>query len=111
MKPRFNEGPGGQISLYRVSFPYISLFHWGEEYRSLCRGLTGALHLLVLSCFSQDIGTQTPDKNMITLFLSYLYQSVEKGANSVEIAWKEGSHSEVTRKVSGFQTFLYSASD
>jgi len=47
---------------------------------------------------SRDIGTETPDKNMITLFLSYLYQSVEKGASSVEIAWKEGSHSEVTRK-------------
>lgn len=58
--------------------------------------------MLVVSCLLQDIGTDTPDKNMITLFLSYLYQSVEKNAYSVEVSRKEGSLSEVTRGVSGF---------
>ena len=44
---------------------------------------------------------------MITLFLSYLYQSVKKSAGSVEIARKEVSHSDVTRRVSNFKIIFY----
>ncbi|XP_078374994.1 dystrophin-like isoform X3 [Oculina patagonica] len=47
---------------------------------------------------TKDIGSDTPDKNMITLFLSYLYQFVEKGTGSVEIVKKDAALAEVTRR-------------
>ena len=60
---------------------------------------------------TQDIGTDTPDKNMITLLLSYLYQTVEDCACCTEVSRKEASLSEVTRRVSGFIKQLYTITD
>ena len=38
-----------------------------------------------------DVGMDTPDKNMITLFLSYLYQHLAKG-KTVKVVKNEITH-------------------
>ena len=49
-------------------------------------------HNSIIVCFVYlDVGMDTPDKNLITLFLSYLYQLTAKGG-TVKIVKREITH-------------------